>query len=273
VANNGGGVDTDRQGSGNHGARPRRAEAAARVPIGKDGEAPRGAVLPAEFYLRPTLRVARDLLGKLLVHDIAGAGGAGRQVKAPRGSSRRRSGAPGRERLAGRIVEVEAYLGVNDQAAHSYGGHRSRRNETMYGPAGRAYVYLIYGLHSCLNVVCRSQGVPEAVLIRALEPLYGVETMARNRSLGRRGRFELDGRDLARLCRGPGCLCQAFGIDRRLDGVSLRRGRLRVLDGGRSARLRVETSARIGVAYAGVDATRRWRFFLAGNPCVSGRPR
>lgn len=204
-------------------------------------------MLPRAFFLQPTLRVARQLLGKIVVHD------------------------DGRGRVAGRIVEVEAYRGPEDRAAHSFGGHRSARNETMYGPAGHAYVYMIYGMHHCLNVVCGPPGVPEAVLVRALEPLEGIERMGRRRrlALGRRG--ALDARVVERLCRGPGSICRALGVDRRLDGADLRRGALRLLD---APPVRgVARSARIGVAYAGAHAARPWRFFLAGHPCVSGSPR
>jgi DNA-3-methyladenine glycosylase len=196
--------------------------------------------LPRAFYLQPTLRVARALLGKLLVHES-------------------------REGLAsGRIVEVEAYRGPRDRAAHSYGGHRSARNEAMWGPSGHAYVYLIYGLHHCLNVVTQEPGVPEAVLIRALEPIAGEALMRRRRGLD-------PGAPPWRLCRGPGALCQALGIDRTLDRADLCRGRLRLLDAAPVPARLVARTPRIGVDYAGGDATHPWRFVLRGTRAASGR--
>ena len=197
-----------------------------------------GRPLPRHFYGAPTLRVARALLGKMLVHDT------------PEG------------RTAGRIVEVEAYRGPADRAAHSYGGHRSARNEVMYGPPGRAYVYLIYGMHHCVNVVTRPAGVPEAVLLRALEPVAGEALMRRRRGL--------DEAPAWRLCRGPGAVCQALGITRASNGADLVRGRLRILDAPAVPPRRILRTPRIGVDYAGPDAARRWRFVVRGCPTVSG---
>ena len=199
----------------------------------------RGRALPRSFYLAPTLTVARRLLGKVLVHE------------APDGVA------------AGRIVETEAYRGPADRAAHSRGGHRSPRNEVMYGPPGHAYVYFVYGMHHCVNVVTQPRDVPEAVLIRALEPLDGLELMRRRRGLP-------EAAPPWRLCRGPGALCQALGIDRTRNGADLVAGRLRVLDAPDLPRARIARSTRIGVAYAGPDAARPWRFFVTGLPAVSG---
>ncbi|HLK10970.1 MAG TPA: DNA-3-methyladenine glycosylase [Candidatus Binatia bacterium] len=196
------------------------------------------SALPRGFYLQPTLRVARALLGKILVHDT------------PDG------------RLAGRIVEVEAYRGPTDRAAHTYGGHRSPRNESMWGEAGHAYVYFVYGMHHCLNVVCRPPGAPEAVLLRALEPLEGLDGMRRRRGLADAPAW--------RLCRGPGALCQALGITRALDGADLVRGPLSILDAPPVPAARVARTPRIGVAYAGPHAARLWRFLERGNRAVSG---
>jgi len=194
--------------------------------------------LPRRLYLQPTLRVARALLGKTLVHD------------GPEG------------RTAGRIVEVEAYRGPADRAAHSSGGRRTPRNEVMYGPPGYAYVYFIYGMYFCMNVVCQPAGVPEAVLLRALEPLEGVELMRRRRELAEGPEW--------RLCRGPGALCRALGIGRAENGADLVRGPLRIVDAPPVPAARVARTARIGVAYAGADAARPWRFLVRGSPAVSG---
>ncbi len=197
-----------------------------------------GPVLPLEFYLRPTLRVARDLLGKILVHR--GGGGV----------------------TAGRIVEVEAYRGPEDRAAHTAGGRRTARNEVMWGGGGHLYVYFTYGMHHCCNVVTRATGQPEAVLLRAVEPVVGVALMRRRRGV-RRERLPMT------LARGPGNLCRAMGIDRRHDGTDLVRGSIVVLDAPRIPRTRVALSPRIGVAYAGAHALRPWRFFVSDSPAVS----
>ena len=195
--------------------------------------------LPRAFYFQPTLRVARALLGKILVHETA-------------------AGA-----TAGRIVEVEAYRGPADRAAHSAGGHRSARNEVMWGPPGHAYVYFVYGMHHCVNVVCQPPEVPEAVLLRALEPVDGEVLMRRRRRLPDAPAW--------RLCRGPGALCQAMGIGRAENGADLVRGALRIRDAPGVPARRVARTARIGVAYAGADAARPWRFLMRGSRAVSGR--
>jgi len=197
-----------------------------------------GDVLPAAFYERPTLRVARALLGKILVH-------------------RSREGI-----TAGRIVEVEAYRGPEDRAAHTAGGRRTARNETMWGPGGRLYVYFTYGMHHCCNVVTRTSGLPEAVLLRALEPVVGLELMQRRRR----------SREIANaaLARGPGNLCRALGIDHRHDGCDLATGPVVILDAPLVRAAAVAVSPRVGVAYAGDDALRPWRFFVRTSPAVSG---
>ncbi|HTX25232.1 MAG TPA: DNA-3-methyladenine glycosylase [Steroidobacteraceae bacterium] len=148
----------------------------------------------------------------------------------------------------GRIVETEAYMGPQDLAAHSAGGRRTGRTEVMFGPPGHAYVYLIYGFWNCLNVVTSPVGRPHAVLLRAVEPLAHLE----------HGSW------------GPGLLCRAFNIDRRLNGVDLRGDRLWIeRPRARAPAVRVGTSARIGVDYAGAWADRPWRFFDRDSPFVS----
>ena len=195
--------------------------------------------LGRSFYLQPTLRVARALLGKVLVHD------------SPEG------------RAAGRIVEVEAYRGPRDRAAHTAGGRRTPRNETMWGPPGHAYVYFVYGMHYCVNVTTQPPGVPEAVLLRALEPLDGIELM--------RARRGLPEGPVWKLCRGPGALCRAMGLTRAQDGADLVHGRLRIVDAAPTPASLIARTARIGVASAGTDALRPWRFLVRGSVAVSGR--
>jgi DNA-3-methyladenine glycosylase len=198
----------------------------------------------ASFFRRPALELAPDLLGLILEH--ATDDGV----------------------AAGRIVEVEAYCGPSDLAAHSAGGRRTPRNEVMYGPAGHAYVYFIYGIHWCVNVVAATPGVPEAVLLRGVEPVHGIELMRARRG----ARVASDA-----LARGPGNLTRALGIDRSRNGADLRRGALRVLV-PRDRRAPAEPSQivrspRIGVAYAGEWAALPWRFSLRGSSGVSRPPR
>lgn len=202
--------------------------------IGIEG-LPTSSRLNRGFYRRDPVTLAQALLGQILVRRLE----------------------DGRE-LAGKIVEVEAYLGIEDRAAHSFGGRRTQRNASMWGEAGLAYVYFTYGMHWCLNVVADREEVPTAVLLRALEPIHGLEEMRRRRS----GRPD--------LCSGPAKLTQALGIDRKLDGVDLvESDELYIVRGTRS-RGRIGRSPRIGVAYAKEWAGRQLRFFLAGNPHVSG---
>jgi DNA-3-methyladenine glycosylase len=197
-----------------------------------------GTPLPRAFYLQSTLVVARRLLGKVLVHETADGV------------------------AAGRIVETEAYRGPADRAAHSRGGHRSARNDVMYGPPGHAYVYFVYGMHHCVNVVTRPVDVPEAVLIRALEPVAGVALMRTRRGIA-------DGAEW-RLCRGPGALCQALGIDRARNGADLTRGALTIRSAAAVPSRLVVRTPRIGVDYAGDHAAHPWRFVVATSSAVSG---
>lgn len=189
---------------------------------GGDGAA---AALPRAFYLRPTLTVARDLLGRRLVRSLGG------------------------HRLSGRIVEVEAYIGEDDLASHAARGH-TERNRAMYGPGGLAYVYLIYGVHHCLNVVTEQEGFPAAVLIRAIAPEEGVAIMQQLRQ----GRA-------AHLTDGPGKLCQALAIDRRLDGHDLTLGHALWLEvGDPLSDAQVVVTPRVGVGGDQQARTVLWRF-------------
>jgi len=198
--------------------------------------------LPRSFYDRPTLDVARDLLGKVLVH--------------------RR----GRAVTSGVIVEVEAYIGESDPASHAAPGPTGR-NQPMYGPPGFSYVYLNYGIHSLVNVVTESIGSPAAVLVRALEPIDGISLMRRRRLRQVKGRRARSRSHLAahELCRGPGNLTMAMGIALEHNGLDLLGDRLFIDDRGLKAD-RVVWGPRIGIA-VGVD--RPWRAWLEGNPAVS----
>jgi DNA-3-methyladenine glycosylase len=198
----------------------------------------RAALISREFYLDPPDSVARKLLGKLLV----------------------RRGARG-EAMVGRIVEVEAYFGESDPAAHSFAG-KTARNSVLFGPPGHAYVYFVYGMHYCLNVSCEPDGRAGGVLFRALEPICGLEAMATARGV--------PATRAAALTSGPGRLCQAFGVTRARDnGVDLSspHSELQIQDDGFMAG-EVLVTPRIGITK---DAARPARFLLAGNPFVSKR--
>ena len=193
-------------------------------------------ILPRAFYLRPPDVVARELLGKILVRRYEGI------------------------RLAGRIVETEAYLGLDDPAAHAFAG-KTPRNAVLFGPPGFAYVYFIYGMHFCLNISCEPEGHAGCVLLRALEPIDGQESMAALRKLPPDTQPRL-------IASGPGRLCQALGITRQthngIDLTSTLTG-LHLEDDGFIPG-RVETSPRVGIRRA---PDRPLRFFIAGNRCVS----
>jgi len=190
------------------------------------------SALPASFYARPTPEVARGLLGQILVSAVGGW------------------------RVAGRIVETEAYVGPDDPACHGYRARKTRRNASLFGVAGTAYVYFTYGMHWCLNAVTETEGFPAAVLIRALEPLEGVATMRRRRGAVRVGR----------LCSGPAKLCEALAVTGRLDGASLQRGVVRIVRGPSRQRFAIIVTPRIGITRA-VD----WplRFLIKDSPWVS----
>jgi DNA-3-methyladenine glycosylase len=203
--------------------------------------------LHRDFFARGPRRVARDLLGKVLVRSAAGE-----------------NPATGGVLLAGRIVEVEAYLGENDPAAHAAAGN-TLRNSVLFGPPGYAYVYFIYGNHYCLNVSCQREGKAGCVLFRALEPLVGVEEMAHARGMAVRSP-----RDLPKLTSGPGRLAEAFGITRARDNggdLTTSDSSLWIGEDG-SPRGKIGITPRIGITKA---ADRPLRYLLAGNAFISGR--
>ncbi|TCS36955.1 DNA-3-methyladenine glycosylase [Paucimonas lemoignei] len=178
--------------------------------------------LPRSFYARDTIEVARDLLGKYLVHVVEGV-----------------------ERI-GRIVETEAYIGVHDLASHSSKGITAR-TKVMFGPPGFAYVYLIYGVHHCMNVVTEKEGHGAAVLLRALESVRNVETRTS----------------------GPGLLCKAMAIDLHRNMHDLLSDDLYIADSGEGEPVTIVERPRIGVDYAGEWAARELRFYIKDNPCIS----
>jgi DNA-3-methyladenine glycosylase len=198
-------------------------------------------ILPVDFYARPTLDVARDLIGKVLIH------------KSPEGTA------------AGAIVEVEAYIGEDDPACHAAPGP-TERNAPLYGPPGRAYIYLNYGLHDMMNAVTEPKGSPAAVLIRALEPLEGLELMRRRRAKApwRKGKPPVTDHE---LCRGPGNLCRAMGITLADNQRPLTRGPLTIHDRGIIAG-EIVWDSRIGIR---VGTEHQWRATVKGHRSVSGR--
>jgi DNA-3-methyladenine glycosylase len=193
--------------------------------------------LPREFYTRANvLKIARDLLGTLLV------------VPAPDGT-----------RVAGIIVETEAYRGPQDRASHAYGGRRTNRTETMYALGGAAYVYFVYGMYYQFNVVTNVADIPHAILIRAVEPVAGLAVMRQRRA----------GQSDRNLTSGPGKLCIALGIDRQLDRADLLGSKVWIEEGEEMPRSRIASGPRIGIDYAEGWLDKRWRFWIKGNPYVS----
>lgn len=187
--------------------------------------------------MRSAEAVAPELLGRYLVRELDG------------------------ERVVARIVEVEAYLGADDPASHAYRG-QTARNVAMFLAGGHAYVYFVYGMHHCLNVVTGPAGVAHAVLLRAAEVVEGVETAARRRGVAVDAAPRL-------LAGGPARLCEALAIDRRLDGASLRRGELRLAAGELPAAREIARGSRIGVAYAGEAAAWPLRFAVGTSAALS----
>jgi DNA-3-methyladenine glycosylase len=198
--------------------------------------------LQLDFYSRGNvLKIAEELIGKILVTRWNGI------------------------LTSGRIVECEAYAGAADKAAHSYGGRRTNRTEIMYASGGVAYVYFCYGIHHMFNVVTNAKDIPQAILVRALEPLKGIDEMLR-----RTAKSKADNT----LTRGPGNVCKAMGIYTMHTGTSLRSRDLYIAEDSFSyAPEEIFTSPRIGVDYAGKDALLPYRFYVKGKPYVSGKPK
>lgn len=195
--------------------------------------------LPREFYTRPdVLKVARDLLGKLLVVPTTN-----------------------RRRVSGMIVEVEAYRGPEDRASHAYGGRRTKRTETMYQTGGLAYVYFVYGMYHQFNVVSNVQDIPHAILVRALQPVEGIEFMRKRRHT----------HPDHNLTNGPGKLCIAMGIDREFDRADLLGDRVWLEDYETISPQRIAKGPRIGIDYAEDWISKPWRLWIRDNSYVSRR--
>ncbi len=196
--------------------------------------------LSREFYTRSNvLAISRGLLGKLLV------------IPARDGT-----------RVSGIIVETEAYRGPQDRASHSYGGRRTRRTETMYEVGGTAYVYFVYGMYYQFNVVTNLADIPHAVLVRAVEPVEGIDLMRKRRP----------GRQDHNLSNGPGKLCIALGIDRKLDRADLLGDRAWLEESQKIPGSLIASGPRIGIDYAEDWVDKPWRFWIKDNPFVSYRP-
>jgi DNA-3-methyladenine glycosylase len=199
--------------------------------------------LQREFYNRDSVTVSKELLGKYLVHVVEG------------------------EKLIGKIVEVEAYMGPIDKAAHSYNNRRTERVEVMYGPPGFSYVYIIYGMYNCMNVVVEEPGKPQAILIRGLEPIEGLAPMCRFR-YGKTCE-ELSKREKIGLTNGPGKLCKALNIDRSHNGLDLCGERLYIAKDEGEQPFEMISTTRINIDYAEEAKDFPWRFYIKDNPYVS----
>jgi len=191
--------------------------------------------LEREFYNRSSLEVAKDLLGLNLVHVT------------DEGVTK------------GKIVEVEAYMGTKDKAAHSFRGKPTKRTEVMFGECGHAYVYMIYGMYYCMNVVANKIGTPEAVLIRALEPISGIELMTKRRKV----------KSIKQLCNGPGKLCIAMGISKENNGMDLTSSSLYIEDVIEKEEFEIESSKRINIDYAEEAKDFLWRYTIKGSKYIS----
>lgn len=192
--------------------------------------------LELSFYQKDAVTLAQDLLGKLLVREIND------------------------EKMIAKIVETEAYMGPEDKAAHSYNNRCTSRTEVMFGRAGVTYVYLIYGMYHCMNVVAAKEEIPQAVLLRGVEPIQGIDNMRKNRSI--------KSKRMQNLTNGPGKLCQALSIDKSLNGTDLVYGnQLYLLD--HQEEFEIEASKRINIDYAEEYKDKLWRFSIKDNSFVS----
>jgi DNA-3-methyladenine glycosylase len=197
------------------------------------------AKIKRKFFLaKDTVSVAADLIGKLLVVPKAGGG-----------------------RVSGMIVETEAYLGIDDRAAHSYGGRRTARNEVMYGRAGHVYVFFVYGMYYQFNVVTGPTEHPHAILVRGIEPVEGIEIMRERRGIMKD----------KNLTSGPGKLCLALGIDKTYNGADLLGNKVWLEEYRKIGKDDIAVGKRIGIDYAGDDKDKPWRFWLKDNAYVSKR--
>lgn len=200
---------------------------------------------PPSFYEGDTLEVAKQLLGQKLVHMVDGV------------------------KRSGIIVEVEAYQGPDDKAAHSYGGKRTNRTEVMFGEPGHSYVYLIYGMYHCFNIVTAPVGIPHAILIRALEPVDGIEQM----KYARYGKSDITKAQYKNLTNGPGKLCRALGITMEEKGLSMQSEELYVElvpeEEHLASKYEIAAGPRINIDYAEEAVHYPWRFYFHKHPFVS----
>jgi DNA-3-methyladenine glycosylase len=194
--------------------------------------------LERSFYERETLAIARELLGKYMIHDTSDG------------------------RTSGKIVEVEAYMGsmgARDAASHAYNGKFTNRTKIMFGQGGHAYIYLIYGMYYCMNIVTNQEHYPEAVLIRAIEPIDGIDLMKRRRGTDK----------VLNLCSGPGKLCAAMGLSKVQNEMDLCGESLYLLSGERVSPECIVSTPRINIDYAQEARNYPWRFIIKDNPFVS----
>ena len=196
-----------------------------------------------EFYARETLMVARELLGKILVHEVNGV------------------------KLKGKIVETEAYIGSIDKACHAYGGKHTPRLETLYGRPGIAYVYFIYGMYHCFNVITKEEGFPEGVLIRAIQPIEGLDEMSKLRF--KKDYNELTKAQIKNLTTGPSKLCIAMNVNKENNKQDLCISKLYIEDSVEKEKIEIIEAKRVGIDYAEEAKDFLWRFYIKNNIWVS----